>query len=782
MRAKHDGRSGPAPDDARTGIEPSLASDATGRRRRGEAVAEPAPRDDVVDRQLSFAMSQMSQGFAVFGADHRLIVCNDAFRQLYALPPEMSRAGTLFWDILDHGDAHDRVPLPEDGDRYARIRAIIDAGQPWRGVYKSRTGRVVTTLHEPLPDGGWVSLQEDVTEQRLRERGELKRLRDLEAQTMRFNAAINNMSQGLSMFDADRCLVACNTSFMRLYLLPAELAQPGTPFFDILRHRERLDLLERGENAEMTLGRVEQALATQSAFKSVVTMSTGQVVMINHQPLADGGWLSTHEDISEQHQTAEIMRFMARHDGLTGLANRPTFLETLADAERGIATGDRMAVMCIDIDRFKDINDAFGHTIGDAVLAAIGDRMRTEFEGCGIAARLGGDDFAALVGPLAQGVDPLRARPIADRDPAPADSRRGHHRLLRSLDRRRPRTPARQRRQYAAALRRTRPQPLEIESARRLLPVRARHGRGAPPPPGASNAGCAPPSPKTASASTSSRWSRLDSGRIACCEALLRWKAPGLGAVSPAEFVPIAEETDLIREIGSWALESACREASSWPEPIRVAVNVSPVQFRGDGLVDEVTRALAVSGLDPSRLELEITESLFLADDAHNLEVLHRLRQLGVRFALDDFGTGYSSLAYLLRFPFDKVKIDRSIVSNVADTPKAGAMVGAIVDLCRGLSMLTVAEGIERRRSARHRPLARLHRGAGLYLQPGPAARRLARGAAPPALPLQFPRSGRALGLNPFRRDEAVVATATVRASASVRRRRSPQRGVSAPT
>ena len=187
----------------------------------------------------------------------------------------------------------------------------------------------------------------------------------------------------------------------------------------------------------------------------------------------------------------------------------------------------------------------------------------------------------------------------------------------------------------------------------------------------------------------------LESGAVACCEALSRWQCPELGVVSPAEFIPVAEETGLIREIGVWVLETACREATNWPCHVRVAVNVSPVQFRGDDLVREVSRALAISGLEPSRLELEITESLFLADDAHNLAVLHQLRELGVRFALDDFGTGYSSLAYLLRFPFDKVKIDRAIVSTIAEKPETATMVTAIVDLCRGFRMLTVAEGIE---------------------------------------------------------------------------------------
>lgn len=630
----------------------------------------------------------------MFGADQRLIICNDAFSSLYALPPDLAQPGTLFWDILDHAATINFSPPTDRSLNRDGIKKLIEDGTPWRGGGEMRDGRIISTIHEPLPDGGWITMQEDVTRQQRHEEAEMARLREAEAQTMRFNAAINNMSHGLSLFDADKNLVICNETFARLYHLPEVLTRPGTPFVDIFRHREINGMVEKRDTASTSLQDIEELIASARAWKNAVEMRTGQVVMINHQPLADGGWLSTHEDITEQHRNAEIIRFLARHDSLTSLPNRATFLEALSNAERQIEDGDIMAVFCVDLDRFKEVNDSLGHAVGDAVLTGVSSRLLSIFDGNGITARLGGDEFAALIGPLraadevheiAQAVIDVMAPPLTVGNATISCSvsvgvalapQHGHDAnvLMRCADLALYRAKAETRGGFCVfesrmdvAQRRRQSVETGLRSAIRI---------------GGLNLMFQP-------------LIALESGRVSCCEALLRWQSPELGLVSPAEFISVAEETGLIREIGVWALEAACMEATNWPCHVRVAVNVSPVQFRGEDLVDQVKRALARSGLEPSRLELEITESLFLADDAHNLEVLHRLRELGVRFALDDFGTGYSSLAYMLRFPFDKVKIDRAIVSTIAEKPETAAMVTAIVDLCKGFNMLTVAEGIE---------------------------------------------------------------------------------------
>jgi len=669
--------------------------------------AAPDPLDDPIGRDpsnrgrqdqqnylLRMAINQIPQAVAMFSADEKLIVCNDAFRGLYALPARLCAESASFWEILGQGAAFGLVPVDSRGTDFARIREIVRAGRAWRGMMRISDGRIISTIHEPLDNGGWISMQEDVTEQHLREKAEMAQLREAEAESMRFSAAINNMNQGLAMFDAARKLVVCNQSFARLYNLPPQMMRPGTPFADIFRHRYHLGLTGRDEDFQTGYANIGELIDNRRGANGPVTMRTGQVFMVSHQPLSDGGWLSTHEDVTEQHRNAEIIRYLARHDSLTGLANRSTFLEAMTDAEARIDDGDILAVICLDLDRFKQVNDSLGHAIGDAVLTGVSGRLLSVLEGHGLVARLGGDEFAALVGPLESPAEAMEivemlmerlAEPLTVGNSTVSCAascgialapQHGHdaHTLMRCAD---------------LALYRAKadtPGSFSLFETRMDVAQRRRQ---------AIEAGL-----RTAIGNTSVSLMyqpiiALESGRVCCCEALMRWRSPELGMVSPAEFISVAEETGQIRDLGVWALETACMEATGWPCHVRVAVNVSPVQFHGHGLVGEVRRALALSGLEPSRLELEITESLFLADDAHNLEVLHQLRELGVRVALDDFGTGYSSLAYMLRFPFDKVKIDRAIVSTIAEKPETVAMVTAIVELCRGFNMPTVAEGIE---------------------------------------------------------------------------------------
>ena len=646
------------------------------------------------NRRFEAAIGHMSQGFAIFDAEHRLIACNGAFAWLYGLPSETEAKGLLFWDILDRGNVNTFSTPEERSETHAFILGLIENRTPWRGIQQVAGERFISTIHDPLPDGGWITIQEDVTQRRLRESQEMARLRDAEAQTMRFNAAIDNMNHGLSMFDADRNLVVCNKSFAQLYRLPETLVQPGTPFREIFRHRESMGLIDKNPDGAGAWQTLSDLISRRGASHHAVEMVSGQVIMVNHQPLADGGWLSTHEDITQQHRNAETIRYMARHDSLTGLSNRVTFLDAMAETEKRIEIGEVLAVMCIDLDRFKEINDSLGHAVGDAVLTEVSGRLLSVLEGRGITARLGGDEFAALVGPLDSENDALDIAESliqAMKEPFIVGNSRitcgasigiamapehGHDSqvLMRCAD---------------LALYRAKsetPGGYRLFESRMDVAQRRRQSI---------ETGLRDAAQDGSISLMFQPLVSLESGRVACCEALMRWQSPELGMVSPAEFITVAEETGLINELGVWALETACNEATNWPCHVRVSVNVSPVQFRGDTLVEQVRRALAISGLEPSRLELEITESLFLDDDAHNLEVLHQLRQLGVRFALDDFGTGYSSLAYMLRFPFDKVKIDRAIVSTIAEKPETVAMVTAIVDLCRGFDMLTVAEGIE---------------------------------------------------------------------------------------
>ena len=381
------------------------------------------------------------------------------------------------------------------------------------------------------------------------------------------------------------------------------------------------------------------------------------------------------------------------HDELTGLPNRKLFIEQLDQALRRRKDPDKLAVIYVDLDDFKVINDTLGHPAGDTLLREVSAKLREELEDATIA-RLGGDEFAILftdIGPEAdlvamadrvqscfdsrltidgQQADSSASLGIAL---APGDGEDGialmknadlalyrakhegkasYHFFEQSLD-----EQARKRRQMELDMR------LAIRDGQFELHFQPLYN--------------------------------LSEERLQGFEALIRWNHPVRGMVSPVEFIPLAEETGLIVQIGEWVVREACREAANWPGNLSVAVNVSPKQFGTPGLSNAILQALASTGLEPSRLELEITESIFISNVEKTLETLHSLRDLGIRIALDDFGTGYSSLSYLRSFPFDKVKIDQSFVRDLDAEGNGHAVIRAITTLAEALGMETLAEGVE---------------------------------------------------------------------------------------
>jgi diguanylate cyclase (GGDEF)-like protein len=395
--------------------------------------------------------------------------------------------------------------------------------------------------------------------------------------------------------------------------------------------------------------------------------------------------------IAEREQRITQLAF---NDALTGLPNRVMFqqqLDHLLRASEG--NGGLFALHCLDLDQFKVINDTLGHPAGDELLVAAGQRLTQAARGQFVA-RLGGDEFVVLqsVGEDRDAIDRL-ARSILEAiaEPltidgnelvpstsigiaiAPQDGGDGGT-LLKSADLALYRAKEAGRGTFAffeRSLNERAQERRQIETDLRLAVERGEFELHYQP------------------------LFDLEQNRICSFEALLRWKHPARGLVLPAEFVPIAEDTGLIVPIGAWAVREACRQAVRWPEDVRVAVNVSAVQFHRGGLQEIVLRALAASGLAPERLEIEITESIFLEGSDATLKLLHSLRALGIRIALDDFGTGYSSLSYLQSFPFDKLKIDRSFIQNLLTRDGASAIVGAITELARALGIETTAEGVE---------------------------------------------------------------------------------------
>ena len=525
-----------------------------------------------------------------------------------------------------------------------------------------------------------------------KENGEelLDRKMQLERVNTQLDLALNNMAHGLCMFDANRRLIICNGRYAAMYGLPKTLTAPGTALQSILQY-----LVERkmfAESAEETFGAV--ASTPIENFHVIKPLTDGRRVSISHQNTADGGWVAIHEDITERQKAEAHIAHLARHDQLTDLPNRVFFREELDKNLRRLRHGERFAVLCLDLDRFKSVNDTLGHSVGDKLLKAVASRLTGCIDERDFLARLGGDEFAVVQPNIGRPEDAstLAAR-IIERlnEPyeiegqqldigvsiglaiAPADGKSADQ-LLKNADLAMYRAKADGRGSYCFF----EPEMDARIQARRALELDLRSA--------------------LASGQLQLHYQPLvnaTTGEVRCFEALLRWFHPRLGPVPPGEFVPLAEESGLIGPLGQWVLRAACSEAAKWPSQFRVAVNLSPIQFKNLNLAKVILGALAASGLPAARLELEITESVLLEADPKTLAVLHELHALGIRIVMDDFGTGFSSLNYLRSFPFDKIKIDKSFIHDMSKGGDSIAIVRAIIDLARALKIEVVAEGVE---------------------------------------------------------------------------------------
>jgi diguanylate cyclase (GGDEF)-like protein len=554
---------------------------------------------------------------------------------------------------------------------------------------RERTDRSIALMVEEID-----AFQANLEAQIAKRTSELRDSRKLlKLQNQRMAAALDSTGYAISIFDGRKRLVYCNRYFLELYHLPKRLGRPGTEFSAIVRGRIGANSFV-GEDPEAYFEQRTSGVDRSAVFTDVHRLNTGEVVSINHLPLPDGGWVATHKDITEFNRLQEELAHRAYHDALTGLANRHMLQQRLAECVNEAAGLGSFVLLLVDLDGFKGINDTLGHAAGDHLLREVAHRLEATVGARGMAARMGGDEFAVVMDLGTSGRDAhmlavqlleTTQRPfVVDGQPcdmtfsigiavAPGDGnsadrllknadlalyaakkdRRGSYRFFEPAMDKAMRDRRQLERDLAVALERGQ---FELY----FQPIL-----------------------------------NLKRQVISGFEALLRWHHPEEGMISPARFIPVAEETGLIVPIGEWALREAISEAAQWPPGLRVAINVSSIQFQRGNVVATVMNALGAAGLAPERVEIEITESVFFENNVANLDALRQLHALGLKIALDDFGTGYSALSYLLSYPFDKIKIDGSFVRASDNAAGAQAIVRAIAEIGHRMGIVTTAEGIE---------------------------------------------------------------------------------------
>jgi diguanylate cyclase (GGDEF)-like protein len=526
---------------------------------------------------------------------------------------------------------------------------------------------------------------------------QVRRLSESQASLMQksqqLDAALNNMSQGLGMFDDGQRLVVCNNQFAEMYALTAEQTRPGTPLRDILE--ARLAVGNTPNTQDYVTDRL-QRVSSREVHCTTDELRDGRVISITHQPMINGGWVAIHQDITAQKHIEAKLAHLAHYDALTGLANRALFSEQTEEAlARLRQKSEHFSIVMLDLDRFKAVNDSLGHAIGDLLLQAVARRLHLLVRDCDSVARWGGDEFAVLrrldkdqkndAISLANKILESITKPydldgrkvvigtsigitLAPHDGSDADA------LIRNADLALYKAKAEGRNRY-----RFFETSMEAEAReRRELEDDMR---------------------KAISRNEFELHYQtiVDVGKRECCgaEALVRWRHPERGLISPDQFISLAEESGLIVPLGEWILRKACADAVGWPSNMTIAVNLSPAQFKHSRLLETLRSIISDSGLPPHRLELEITETVLIEKNEENLAILHELKSLGVSIVLDDFGIGYSSMRYLQIFPFDKIKIDKSFIQSMTTHADSAAIVCAIVGLGRNLDMKTTAEGVE---------------------------------------------------------------------------------------
>jgi diguanylate cyclase (GGDEF)-like protein/PAS domain S-box-containing protein len=619
--------------------------------------------------------------------DGRYIFANRAFERFSRFSRDMivgKRADEIFRPATAASiEAADLAAVNSPESHY-RNEFVVERGSKKRVL---ASNRVVARNDRNEPEF-LIALFDDVTERRSlsHELEDTKKFLELVVDNIPVSLIVERVSDG-------RYLLA-NRSAETILNRRREDAT-GLTAADIFNPREAKLIISRDEAAIRKRGLLteEHPISTKDGLRLFLTRRM--------TVLDDAGepqyLIKTHEDVTDRRQTESRMAHMAYHDGLTDLPNRAAFLQALAQMiEACEGTGEEFAVLSIDLDGLKEINDVFGHATGDKLLIEVGRRIQASARG-GVVARLSGDEFGLII----DGKQPVAGMLLAEKlaetlanefmidgksvrtgvttgisifphNGADAAS------LLANAGAALFRAKAKSRGSISIYEPEMDQQIRDRRVLHQDLSVAIRNGELS-----------LYYQPQAMARET------VASSEIIGFEALARWLHPVRGFVSPGDFIPIAEESGLIVEMGEWILREACREAASWPMPLQIAVNLSPAQFMHGDVVGLVHSILIETGLAPDRLELEITEGVLIEDFDRGLALLRRLKALGVRISMDDFGSGYSSLSYLQAFPFDKIKIDRAFVMNLGRNPQSAAIVRAVIGLGHGLEMSIVAEGVE---------------------------------------------------------------------------------------
>jgi diguanylate cyclase (GGDEF)-like protein/PAS domain S-box-containing protein len=635
--------------------------------------------------RLDTALNNMIQGLVMYDASARIVTVNQRYIDMFNLSREIVKPGCHFHDLIQH--RKDRGTFDSDvGAFCSAIMQNIAQGRVDHSIMQCADGRAFLAVSRPLAHNGWIATIEEITERR-----KLEQERDRNYAFLR--QIIDHIPSQITVKDAhDRRYLLANRVAETQFGIPRDRLI-GKTAFDIFP-KASADIVTADD--DMALRSTDGLFKDEHLWESQVLgrrYITSKRLGICNQAGEPSYIVHVVDDVTERRRADEKIAHLAHYDALTDLPNRVLFREQIERELQKAVDGEQFALLYIDIDEFKAINDSLGHHVGDELLKAVASRIKDCIKPADLIARLGGDEFAVIqtaAGSREDVVEFVTQIQEAIRQPYQC---LGHHLSTDAS--------------VAIALAPQDGTDLDqlIKNADLAMYGAKAEGRH-------THRFFEPAMDARAKARLTMEQDLrqamadggfeihyqplldLDSDAVAGCEALLRWRHPERGMVSPAEFIPLAEDIGLINELGDWVLRTACMEAASWPADVRLAVNVSPIQLKSQTLALRIMGALASSRLPPDRLEIEITEAVLIHDDETALAILHQLRAIGVRIALDDFGTGFSSLSYLKRFPFDKIKIDRCFVSDI-EVDGSADIVQAVVNIAASRNMITTAEGVE---------------------------------------------------------------------------------------